>query len=780
MTPDDKGLRGASPSLDDELFRQLIDSAPDAMVIVDEKGLIRLVNIRAEELFSYGREELVGQPIELLIPDRFRAGHGAHLASFVSAPKSRPMGSGLELFGRRKDGSEFPVEISLSPLVTPSGTLVSSAIRDVTVRKSADRRFRALLESAPDAMVILDREGRIVLVNAQTERLFGHPRSELLGELVEKVVPKRFRGAHVLHRQGYSREPKVRSMGSGLELYGLRKDDSEFPVEISLSPLEGEADGLIAGSIRDITDRKHAEATARLASERLLSAIESIQDGLALYDSEDRLVLCNSTCRELFASALHGPIVGRSHTEIVEAAIAGGLFEPKDETPAAFRARLSEYHRNPVGVLDVQTHGGHTLRMTDRRTLEGGTVSTLWDVTDDVALVAERKRAQELAEAANAAKTEFLSSMSHEIRTPLNSILGFAQLLQMDKKAPLNERQKEKLDHVLSGGEHLLRLIDDILDLSHVEAGRVMVSAEPVNVAEVLDEVKTALDPMATRASIELTIATLADRTRQVVADRTRFAQILINFGSNAVKYGKIGGKVTLVVSSSTPGMLRVSVEDDGIGIPLDKQDRIFQPFHRAGQETGPIQGTGIGLAITKRLTELMGGAVGFRSVPGSGSNFWVDLPEHDAKAAPREESPMTRIAGSTLQGDDGPNHTIVYIEDNPSNIAFMQELIAELGRVVLVTAPTAEVGIEIVRARRPAVVLMDINLPGMSGYDAARKLREWPETKDIPVIALTAAAMVGDKKRAADVGFYRYLTKPVRVAELLSVLEEVLSTERA
>jgi PAS domain S-box-containing protein len=760
-----------------DLFGQLVDSAPDAMIVVAEDGKIRLVNLRAEELFGYARSELLGQPIELLVPERFRAGHAHHRASYGVAPKRRPMGSQLELSGRRKDESEFPVEISLSPITTAEGTLVAAAIRDVSVRKRAEHRFRALLESAPDAMVIVDREGRIALVNAQTERLFGYPRAELLGQSIETLVPKRLRTGHVAHRRGFMRDPKTRSMGSGLELYGLRKDGSEFPVEISLSPLESEEDGWISSSIRDISDRKQAEASARLASDRLLSAVESFQDGLALYDARDELVLCNSACRQLFAPMVEGPIVGRKYGELWDAALASGLFDLQGESLASFRERIALYHANPIGNFEFKTGDGQSFRMTDRRTLEGGMVSTLWDVTEDVRLVADRERAQKLAEDASAAKSEFLSSMSHELRTPLNSILGFAQLLQIDKKAPLNERQKEKLEHVMKGGEHLLRLIDDILDLSHIEAGRVMVSPEPVAVSDVLSEVKNALEPMAERAGITLGFEESRER---VVADRTRFAQILINFGSNAIKYGKPNGHAWLRVSKLRPGSVRVTVEDDGLGVALDKQDRLFQPFQRAGQETGPIQGTGIGLAITKRLAELMQGSVGFQSTPGIGSEFWVELPEHDTR--PREMGTVeaTRATASSLSGSEGPSYAIVYVEDNPSNIAFMQELIAELERVTLVTAPTAEVGIELVRAHLPDAVIMDINLPGMSGYDAAKKLREWPETRRIPVIALTAAAMVGDRNRAREAGFYRYLTKPVRVPELLGVLEELFAAKSA
>ena len=757
-----------------ELFRQLIDSAPDAMVIMNQRGLIELVNRQAEALFGYARDELVGQPVEVLVPERFRTKHVGHRSSFIAAPKARPMGSGLELYGRRKDGSEFPIEISLSPLATAEGTLVSSAIRDITGRKRAEQKFRALLEAAPDAIVIVDQLGTIVIVNAQTEALFGHSRDELLGQPVEILVPQRFRKQHHAHRMGYFLGPKARAMGSGLELYGLRRDGSEFPIEISLSPLETEGGVLISSAIRDVTERKQTESAARLASDRLLSAVESIHGMLALYDADDRLVLCNSAWRDFFRIGA-GPVVGRRYDEIIDAGASVGLFDLGSQSREAFRSSCLTYHRDPIGTLELRTREGRNLRITDRRTLEGGVISTIWDVTEDVEHERELKSARELAEAASSAKSEFLASMSHELRTPLNSILGFAQLLQRDKKAPLNDRQKDKLDYVLSGGEHLLRLIDDVLDLSRIEAGSVTVSPEPVRVSEVLAEAKTTLGPMAARAGITLECLSVDDGL-QVVADRTRFSQILINFGSNAIKYGKRGGRATLTARGLSDEFVRVEVKDDGIGIPLDKQNKIFQPFHRAGQETGPIQGTGIGLTITKRLAELMGGRVGFESVPGTGSAFWIDLPLHEveeARDAARELG--ARPQASPLAGNQGSRYTIVYIEDNPSNIAFMNEVMEELERVELIAVPTAEVGIEIVRDRRPNVVIMDINLPGMSGYEATRKLGEWPETKEIPVIALTAAAMTGDRKRFADAGFYRYLTKPVKVAELIGMLEELL-----
>ncbi|HSV48051.1 MAG TPA: PAS domain S-box protein, partial [Ramlibacter sp.] len=253
----------AQVRLIDVKLGELLESTPDAIVMVNASGRIVLVNSQAEALFGYARDELLAEPVELLLPGRFREKHLAHRDGYFAQPHTRTMGAGLELYGLRKGGVEFPVEISLSPLRMEGGTLVMSAVRDISARKGAERKFRELLESAPDAMVIVNATGNIVLVNTQTEKLFGYSRSQLLGQSVDLLVPVRFRGRHPQHRSGFSSQPRVRAMGAGLELYGLRADGSEFPVEISLSPLETEEGVFVSSAIRDVTQNKRIEQALR-------------------------------------------------------------------------------------------------------------------------------------------------------------------------------------------------------------------------------------------------------------------------------------------------------------------------------------------------------------------------------------------------------------------------------------------------------------------------------------------------------------------------------------
>jgi PAS domain S-box-containing protein len=472
-------------------FGDLLELTPDAILMLNVTGRIVFVNTQAERVFGYDRGTLLGKPVEMLLPERFRGMHNEHRSRFFAAPRTRSMGAGLELYGLRSDGAEFPVEISLSPLVTDEGTIVMSAVRDITQRKEAEQKFRSLLESAPDAMVIVGRDGLIALVNSQTERLFGYRREELLGKPVELLVPARYRGKHSGHRTGFFSQPRARSMGAGLELFGLRRDGSEFPVEISLSPLETEEGMFVSAAIRDATVRKRYEQ---------------------------------------------------------------GLQE------------------------------------------------------------------------ANRLKSVFLANMSHELRTPLNAIIGFSEFLIDEKVGALNVKQKEYLTDVLNSGRHLLQLINDVLDLSKVEAGKMEVRAEPFSVRQAIEEVCTGTASLAASKKIEVE-RQIADRLDQVTLDRQKFIQVLYNLLSNALKFSDEGASVC-VSARQHDGSLELSVRDTGIGIRREDRDKLFVEFQQLDSgATRRFEGTGLGLALTKKLVEVQGGRIGVESERGQGSTFTVVLP---------------------------------------------------------------------------------------------------------------------------------------------------------
>jgi signal transduction histidine kinase/AmiR/NasT family two-component response regulator len=371
---------------------------------------------------------------------------------------------------------------------------------------------------------------------------------------------------------------------------------------------------------------------------------------------------------------------------------------------------------------------------------------------------------------ANLAKSDFLSSMSHELRTPLNAILGFAQLLEMDSPSPPQERS---IGQILKAGWHLLALINEILDLSLIESGKMSLSLESVSLADVMLECQSMIEPQAQKRGIRVAFPRF-DTPIFVTADRMRIKQVLINLLSNAIKYNKVDGKVSVDCATDHDGRVRISVSDTGAGLTPDDLNHLFQPFNRLGQEGLAEEGTGVGLVVCKRLTELMGGDIGVESTVGKGSVFWI---EFDLAVAPHSGaiSGIPGVAARPNARPDAKLHTLLYVEDNPANLMLVEQLIERRPDFRLLTARDGQGGVEIARAARPAVILMDINLPGISGIDALKILAEDPTTAHIPVIALSASVMPRDIERGMEAGFVRYLTKPIKVPEFMDALDVAL-----
>jgi CheY-like chemotaxis protein len=369
--------------------------------------------------------------------------------------------------------------------------------------------------------------------------------------------------------------------------------------------------------------------------------------------------------------------------------------------------------------------------------------------------------------------------MSHELRTPLNAILGFAQILTSEDLPATAEQRREFATHILKAGRHLLALINEILDLAKVESGAVTLSMEPVGIDEILAECRDMVEPLAAARGVRLLFPDGSNR--MLKADRTRLKQVLLNLLSNAVKYNREGGAVVLACApGATPGKIRMTVQDTGMGLSHEQLGALFQPFNRLGQESGGEEGTGIGLVVTRRLVELMGGTIGVRSTPGIGSTFWIDLRSAEplavelARVEPRLPTP------GELTGTEPAVATILCVDDNRANLALLTEALSLRADCLVLTATDGQAGVEMARTHSPDVILMDNNMPVMSGREAMRILREDPATAGIPIIAVSAAAMPGSVSSGLEQGYFRYLVKPYDLVDLTDAIDAAIDVSRS
>ncbi|HEX5226953.1 MAG TPA: response regulator [Bryobacteraceae bacterium] len=645
------------------MLEAIIKASPLAIVAVDADERVILWNESAERMFGWREAEVLGQTPPMRPAEITRASLGLD-------PSTGPV-QGVESVRVRKDGVRVPVRVWSSPIQSVGGQLMM--FTDLTEAREAERvhadlvekerqmrqlaisgnRFSLLLEAAPDAILEVNPEGKIVLANTEALRMFQRSKEELVGLQIENLLPDRFRGGHFAHRAQYGAHPVRRPMGAGLDLYGLRKDGSEFAVDINLSPLVGAEHGHVMCVVRDVSQRRNTEEKIRTLNQSL----ERRSSELAIANQELSL------------------------------------------------------------------------------------------------------RNQEV-ERANRLKSEFLASMSHELRTPLNTILGFSELLSEESAGPLNEKQKRFLSHIQRDAGHLLELINDVLDLSKIEAGRLELRLETFPMAVAVAEVLTSVRPLA--ATKSLSLDSDVDTQLMLHADRLRFKEILFNLLSNAIKFTPSGGRVW-IESSLAAGFVCIVVGDTGIGIAADDQEAIFESFRQASATTkGVREGTGLGLAITKRLVEHHGGRIWVESETGKGSRFFFTL-----RLSPLEaETPVAGVAGlSPLLLLASP------ATDRSDEI--VQHLQEEGFR--LETAGSGADAFLKAQDLRPDLVLLDMELPGKSGWETLHDLKNSAATRSIPVITF---APNDERKMAAALGAAESLVKPITGLALARAVRRVLQPQ--
>ncbi|MBU1263453.1 MAG: PAS domain S-box protein [Gammaproteobacteria bacterium] len=674
----------------------------------------------------------------------------------------------------------------------------------------------AILNSANFSSIATDEKGVIQIFNVGAERMLGYAAADVLNKITtadisdpQEVVAR----AKALSIElgtpitpGF--EALVFKASRGIEdiyeLTYIRKDGSRFPAVVSVTALRDAQNAIIGYLLigTDNTARKQAEAALLKAGALQNAIFNSANFSSIATDAKGVIQIFNVGAERMLgytAADVMNKITPADISDPQEVVARAKALSVELGTPITpgFEALVFKASRGIEDIYEltyVRKDGSRVpavVSVTALRDAQNAIIGYLLIGTDNTARKqveaeraqlykalqdknAELESAKAVAEKANLAKSNFLSSMSHELRTPLNAILGFAQLLETGAPAP-TAAQIIRLHQIVKAGWYLLDLINEILDLAVIESGKLSLSLEPLSLSDVLLECEAMIGPQAQQRGINL-LFDKVDPSWFAHADHTRVKQALFNLLSNAIKYNRDHGMVAVTCTALSPERVRISIRDSGAGLPPEKLTQLFQPFNRLGQETGVEEGTGIGLVVTKQLVELMGGTIGVESTVGVGSEFWIEL-IRDVMPQLAAEHAMAADLAPPAQGN-AALRTLLYVEDNPANLMLVEQIIEGHPQVRMLSARDATLGIALARAHQPEVILMDINLPGLSGIQALKILREDPATAHIPVLAISANAMPRDIQKGLEAGFFRYLTKPIKVSEFMNALDMAL--ERA
>ena len=636
---------------------------------------------------------------------------------------------------------------------------------------TARARYFDLYDLAPVGYCTVSATEDILEANLTAASMLGLTCSELVGKAVQHFILPQDQDIYYLHRKLLVDTGQPQSC----ILRMLRAHGQPFWAQLSAT-----FDAAAAGHavhrlvLTDVDARKVAQDQARISD----VALKAVSQGVLITGPDLHIVSANQAFTTMFgysqaelqgfhSAGFNGPLTDATALAAFVQAIAArqefsGEFLNYRKDGSCF---WNEVFVSPV--LDAEGQLTHFISINTDITERKRLTQVLHDKNLELQL------ATTLAEKASLAKSDFLSSMSHELRTPLNSILGFAQLLEAGTPAP-TAAQLQRIEMIQRSGWYLLTLVNEILDLASIEAGKVALTLEPVAVAGILADCRCMIEPDVQRSGIRVDFAEVSEGTR-VIADPVRLKQVIFNLLTNAIKYNRAQGTVEVQVSATTAQTLRISVQDTGLGLSADALAQLFLPFSRLGQEHGAIEGTGIGLVVTRRLTELMGGSVGVHSVEGEGSVFWVELQAARAPMQANAGAPQSGAARAPAGRDGNTECTVLYVEDNLANLDLVSQILNRRPGLKLLGAHNGHTGLALAREQQPLLILMDIDLPDISGLEVLRMLQQDASTRHIPVLAVSANAMPLDISQGLAAGFFRYLTKPFRIDEFLEVLDQAL-----